>query len=41
MKIGADECDAAFALTFFLTIPVDISLPVLLHFLQFFAIKLC
>jgi len=42
-KIGADECDAAFALTYFLTtpVPVNISWPVLLYLLQFFVIKLC
>jgi len=38
--IGANECDTAFALTFFLTIVVSISLPVLFYFLQFFVIKL-
>jgi len=35
-KIDADECDAAFALTFFLTILMNMSLPALFHFLQFF-----
>jgi len=39
-KIGAGECDAAFALTFFLTTLVNISLPVVFHFLKFFVIKL-
>jgi len=34
-KIGADESDAAFALTFFLISPVNISLPILFHFLHF------
>jgi len=33
-KIGADEYDAAFALTFFLTTQVNISLPVVFYFLQ-------
>jgi len=27
-KIGTDECDAAFALTFFVTTVVNVSLPV-------------
>jgi len=40
-NIGADECDAAFVLTFVLTTLVDISLPVLHYFLQFFVIKPC
>jgi len=31
-KVGADKCDAAFALTFFLTTPVNISIPVLFCF---------
>jgi len=35
-KIGADECNAAFAVTFFLTTLVNISLLVLFCFLQFF-----
>jgi len=35
-KISADKCDAAFALTFFPTTPVNISLPILFHFLQLF-----
>jgi len=34
-KVGADECDAPFALTFFLTTLVTISLTVLFHFLRF------
>jgi len=36
----ADECDAAFELTFFLTTLVNIYLPVLFRFLHFFVIKL-
>jgi len=36
MEIGVDECDAAFALTFFLTTLVNISSPVLFYILQFF-----
>jgi len=35
-KIGADECDAAFASNFFLTTLVNITLPVLFHVLQVF-----
>ena len=34
-KIGTDKCDAAFALTFFLIILVNIYLPVQFYFLQF------
>jgi len=34
--IGADECDAAFALNFLLTALVKISLPVLFYFLECF-----
>jgi len=40
-KVGAKECDATFALTFILTAPVTISLPLLFYFLQIFFIKLC
>jgi len=36
MKIGAGECDATFELTFILTTLENISLPILLRFLQFF-----
>jgi len=36
MKIGADKFDAVFALTFFLTILGNISLPVMFYFLQYF-----
>jgi len=39
-KIDADECDAAFALAFFHTALVNISLPVLFYVSQFFVIKL-
>jgi len=35
-KIGYGQCDAAFALTFFLATLVNISLPVLFNFSQFF-----
>jgi len=38
-KTGVDERDAGLALTFFLTTLVNISLPVLFHFLQFFVVK--
>jgi len=40
-KVGAHECDAAFALTFFPTGLVNIYLPVLLYFLHHFLVKLC
>jgi len=36
-KIGSEECDAAFVLMFFLnTLLVNISLPILFHFLYCF-----
>jgi len=39
--IGADECDAAFTLIFFLSTLMNISVPVLFYFLHFFVTKLC
>jgi len=39
-RIDADECDAAFALTFFLTTLVNIYIPILLYFLRFVVTKL-
>jgi len=40
-EIGADKRDAAFALTCFVTAIVNIYLPVLFYFLQFFLLLNC